>query len=123
MYIKPNYCKMKKRMQKALSLLFGLLLYMCAYSQSSTIIKGKVTDQLGAPIANVSVKIKGSANGTTTSNDGSFQINATLKSTLVLSGIGFESREVLVTSMDNIEVVLNKSSQFLSEVVVTALGV
>lgn len=119
----PNYCKMKKRIQKASSLLFGLLLYICAYSQSSSIIKGKVTDESGVPVANVSVKIKGTGTGTTTSKDGSFQINAALNSTIVLSGIGYEPREVLVTSMEKIEVVLSKGSQSLSEVVVTALGV
>jgi hypothetical protein len=43
----------------------------------SKVLSGKVTDEsTGSPLAGVSVLVKGVATGTTTREDGSFQINA-----------------------------------------------
>jgi hypothetical protein len=50
-------------MKKILLLLSCLLFLLVSYAQR--IITGKITDQNGAPVANASVAVKGSATGTT----------------------------------------------------------
>ena len=86
-------------------------------------IKGKVTDANGVPINGASVRIKNSQTGTSAASDGTFKINATPNSTLVISAIGFEIRELNVGNNSDVNVTLQQSStQSLNEVVVTALG-
>jgi TonB-linked SusC/RagA family outer membrane protein len=86
-------------------------------------VKGKVTDEKGAPVDHASVVVKGTTTGTTTSADGSFSISvpATAKA-LVISSLNFTSQEVALGSKTAFDVVLKSSDESLQEVVVTAYG-
>jgi len=58
-------------------------------------IRGTVTDQRnGSPIPGASVTVKGSVTGARTDTDGKFSINANENSTLVISFVGYESKDV-----------------------------
>jgi iron complex outermembrane recepter protein len=73
---------------------FALLCTAAAYAQS-VVIKGKVTDRNGQPIAGATVKEKGKASGTSTDSDGNYSLNISSKSvTLVFSGAGLLEQEV-----------------------------
>ena len=58
------------------SWLMTLLLFMnvSVFAQSKT-VTGKVTDSSNAPLANVSVQVKGSGSGTVTDSSGSFSLS------------------------------------------------
>ncbi|MCO4292704.1 SusC/RagA family TonB-linked outer membrane protein [Solitalea sp. MAHUQ-68] len=85
----------------------------------ATLIKGKVVDQAGLPLAGVTVAVKGSSTATSTDGDGNFQINVTSeKDVLVISIIGFESREITVGSNKSFNIILKEKSTTLNEVVV-----
>src|SRR5678815_2101697 len=87
-------------------------------------ITGRVTDDKGNPIIGVTVNVKNSRTGTTTAPDGSFKINAAPNATLVISAIGFESKEVKVGSETNLNLIsLVQDTKLMSEVVVTGTGV
>jgi iron complex outermembrane receptor protein len=59
-----------------LLMLAGLLLSVQLLWAQTKTVTGKVTDAKdGAPIAGVSIKVKGSNTGTFTGNDGSYRIN------------------------------------------------
>ncbi|MDQ6814216.1 MAG: carboxypeptidase-like regulatory domain-containing protein, partial [Bacteroidota bacterium] len=61
------------------------------------IVTGTVTDSAGAPIANASVVVKGAKTGTQTSAAGAFSVRVPSNaSVLVISSIGYGSREVAV---------------------------
>src|SRR6185437_13102724 len=60
-------------------------------------VKGKVFDDAGQPVAGASVMVKGSRTAVTAGADGSFTIDAPLKSVLVISYVGFADKEVTVT--------------------------
>ncbi len=60
------------------------------------IVKGKVTDEEGKPIAGVSVVKKGGAAGTATDKEGNFLIDAAKGDILVFSSVGYATREVKV---------------------------
>lgn len=112
-------------MRKLLYLLAGMLLLFCntLFAQQRE-ITGKVTDANGTPIAAASIRVKGSKIGVSAAADGTFKINAPTNSTLIISGIGFETKEVAVGNNANLSISLQQgSSQSLNEVVVTAMGI
>ncbi|MBW7891941.1 MAG: TonB-dependent receptor, partial [Chitinophagaceae bacterium] len=93
---------------------------MVAFAQSIT-IKGKVTDDKAEPLPNASVLVKGTSNGVTTGEDGSFSINVpNTRAVLVITAIGHQRQEITVGNQKEIEVVLavGEASELESVVVV-----
>lgn len=86
-------------------------------------IEGLIRDNEGQPLIGVNVKLKGSNHGVVTDLDGKFQLNASLNSFLVISYIGYKTREVEIVKTNLEDIVLNEDSEVLDEVVVTALGI
>jgi len=86
-------------------------------------ITGKVTDSKGSPIPGVTIKVKGRKAGTSADAEGNFKINVDPTATLIISGVGFETKEVRVGNFENLTISLRQSDASLSEVVVTALGI
>jgi len=114
---------MSTKLKTALTVIVVFCLMLAsAYAQTET-FSGKVNDQSGMAIPGISVKIKGSNSGTSTNNEGKFTIKTSNPSTLVFSGIGYQSKEVAYTGQNNIVIVLTDDQKNLSEIVVTALGV
>lgn len=105
------------------SILMGLCAIFFAISAiaQNTTITGKVVDEKGAPLAGASVVERGTKNGTTTGNDGSFTLKVNSGATLVITGVGFESRQLAATS-NNLMIQLTPDVKSLSEVVVTGFG-
>jgi TonB-dependent starch-binding outer membrane protein SusC len=102
----------------------ALLLFMNfpAFSQSKT-IAGKVTDTADAPIANVSVQLKGGSTGTVTDASGNFSLSVPSDSAvLVFSYTGMETKEVTVRTETKISVQLKTANGNLNEVVVIGYG-
>ncbi|WP_205771874.1 SusC/RagA family TonB-linked outer membrane protein [Mucilaginibacter terrenus] len=90
---------------------------------NAAVLTGKVVDENGLGLPGVTVKIKGTSNGTVTDASGVFSINAPDNAVLVFSFLGYESQEVAVAGKTNITVKLALASKGLNEVVVTALGI
>lgn len=87
-------------------------------------ISGTVADELGEPLPGATVVIKGSTTGTTTDFDGNFSLSITDRaSILVVSYLGFQTKEIEVGNQVNFSIQLEPGASGLDEVVVTALGV
>jgi TonB family protein len=88
------------------------------------IIQGFVVDaEDGRALPGVNVTIKGSTVGTITDEEGNYQIAMdSLSEGLVFSYIGFESREVIPGSKNEVSVALEPDISELSEVVVVGYG-
>lgn len=86
-------------------------------------IAGKITDQNSAPIAGVTISVKGTNVAAITNANGLFTLNADQNATLVISSVGYLSQEINISSRKTINVSLASSDQALDEVVVTALGI
>ncbi|PKP34204.1 MAG: hypothetical protein CVU00_07915 [Bacteroidetes bacterium HGW-Bacteroidetes-17] len=103
-----------------LFLAFFSLFGMQAYAQ--TTVTGTVSDKEGT-IPGVNIAVKGTAQGTTTNQDGSYTVNVPVGSTvLVFSFIGMKTQEITITG-GVLNVVMEPSDINLDEVVVTALGI
>ena len=87
-------------------------------------VTGNVTDDQGLSLPGVSIMEKGTRNTVLTDIDGNFNIVVTnSNSVLVISYMGFKSKEVAVANLTKVNVKLIPSSNELNEVVVTALGI
>ncbi len=92
------------------------------HAQSYT-VKGVVTDlSTGETLPGVNVIVKDSSNGTITDFDGNYQItNVAKNSVLVFSYLGYQTKEVTVTS-ESLDVALEESAESLDEIVVVGYG-
>ena len=110
---------MKKRV---LMVLMGLFFVATnAFAQQRT-ITGRITSEQGAPLAGVSVVIKGTGLGTTSSTAGNYSIRASVGQVLQYRFIGTAPEERTVGDDNVINVQLKRVATSLDAVVVTALG-
>lgn len=92
-----------------------------AFAPDEVVIKGKVVNETGAPLAGVSVQVKGAERGTTTDAEGNFTIRVNdEKAALIFSYVGYEAQEVTATA--DMTVKLQPSSMQLDQVVVVGYG-
>nr|WP_294895674.1 TonB-dependent receptor [uncultured Pedobacter sp.] len=83
---------------------------------------GKITDSEGEPLVGVSIAVKGSKSGTVTDINGNFSINVPEGSTLVISYLGFETKEVVTGKNAVLNIKLSQSQNSLDEVVTVGYG-
>ncbi|WP_144215089.1 SusC/RagA family TonB-linked outer membrane protein [Flavobacterium anhuiense] len=101
----------------------GLLLCMPIYGQQQKEIKGKITDGFGLPVPGVNIIEKGTTNGVQSDLDGQFSLKVkNEKAVLVVTYVGFKTKEVLVNGQTNISIKLEEDSAKLDEVVVVGYG-
>ena len=90
--------------------------------QQAKKITGTVVDAMG-PVIGASVVVKGTSNGVATDFDGNFSLNASPGQTLIISYIGYLTKEVKVTAdQTKYNVTLQEDKQLLDEVVVVGYG-
>ncbi|MEL0240991.1 MAG: carboxypeptidase-like regulatory domain-containing protein, partial [Flavobacteriaceae bacterium] len=106
-------------MNKIKLLLIALLLGSTSALLAQT-VTGTVSSADG-PLPGATVLIKGTAIGTSTDFDGNFSIEASSEDVLVISFIGYTTKEVLVGNQSEINVMLD-SSNVLDEVIVVGYG-
>lgn len=99
-----------------------LLLSLVVAAQAQREVKGKVTDEKGQPAASITVTEKGTRNGVTTGADGSFSIKVKDGSTLVFTGVSFETKELKLGSESYYDVTITQTASTLSDVVVVGYG-
>lgn len=90
---------------------------------AQTTINGIITENTSEPLIGANVVLKGTNSGTTTDMDGRFSLvlNVPPPFVLVISYIGYNSKEVTVQqSTADLNVVLEEESSMLTEVVVSA---
>ena len=114
---------MKKKSIRLLLLLFLGMWSTLAFSQVNKTITGVVKDDTGVPVAGATIKVAGSATAVASDNEGNFKIEASPSDKLIITSVGFGQTEIAVGNKSSINVVLNKTSSALQEVVVTALGI
>ena len=99
----------------------GELSPLPAAMQQAKKITGTVSDAMG-PVIGASVLVKGTSTGTVTDFDGKFSLNVKPGATLVVSYIGYLSKEVKIGSQTDYTIMLEEDKQMLDEVVVVGYG-
>jgi len=111
--------------QKKKALLFFSLLFfsLFTFAQQKAIVNGTVYSLDNVPLVGVSVRVKGTNNGTTSDAQGRFKIQANKGATLVLSFVGYEEKEIEVNDAGNVGTIqLVSTTSTLGGVVVVGYG-
>lgn len=95
---------------------------MLAFAQNKT-VSGRVADKDGRPLGDVSVKVKGTSVGTTTSAEGTFTIPIEgPESVLTFSFVGYLNYETKVGTLSVFNIQLTASGKDMDDVIVIGYG-
>lgn len=93
----------------------ALLLSLCAMAQQN--IRGSIKSPTGEPVQGATITIKGTQKSVVTDANGEFSIAVSQGSTLVISSVGFKTKEVQVSG-SSINEVLEIAEATLNDVIV-----
>jgi TonB-linked SusC/RagA family outer membrane protein len=101
-------------------LVLGFMLTFAVFTlfAQNMAVTGKVTDENGAPLDGVSIKLKGTNKGTQTNKEGAFQISAQTGAVLSFSYLGYKNLDKTIKDATPFTIKLEKTSSNLDEVVV-----
>jgi len=88
----------------------------------SVIVRGRVLNQSGEPLAGVTVSIKGRNKASVSNDDGTYIIAAQPTDKLIFTYTGFSAREVSIANRTSIDISLQIAATDLNEVVVVGYG-
>lgn len=103
----------------------AFLLFLCnipLFAQQLKEYHGKVIDASQNPVASASVTIKNSKKGTTTDRLGNFSILAKSNDVLVISSVGYQTKEVKVSGLHNPITLSTVAEGTINDVVVVGYG-
>ncbi|MES2794374.1 MAG: SusC/RagA family TonB-linked outer membrane protein, partial [Bacteroidota bacterium] len=86
-------------------------------------LTGKISDSAGNGVPGVSILVKGTKTGATTDANGNYSVNAGANSTLVVSSIGFKTKEIGVGNQSSLNITMDDDASTFDEVVVTGYTV
>lgn len=110
-------------MRKLFLLLMGVV-FFASQALAQRTVTGKVTDEKGNPLGNVSVLVRGTTTGTTTKADGTYSLDIPANAkALVFSSVDMSPVELAVGTANQINATLKAEDKTMSEVVVTAFGI
>ena len=122
MLMKSTNLIMKKYRSNFWSVLLVWLICTASICAQEIDISGNVLDNLNQPLPGANVLVKGATIGTQTDFDGNFTIKAPSDGILVISYIGFTSKEVSINGQTIINISLEEDASQLDEVVVVGYG-
>jgi TonB-linked SusC/RagA family outer membrane protein len=110
-------------MRKLLTVVLLTVSSLCLWAQEKS-VSGKITDEKdGSPLSDVSVVVKGTSIGTTTSAAGSFSLRIPSgATTLVFTHVNYETLEMAIGDRTTFSIPLVSLTRGMSEVVVVAYG-
>lgn len=113
-----------KRLSKAYFLVVAILfLGRSAFAQTGKTITGNIKDAASQPLPGANIIIKGTKIGTVSNSEGNFKLTLSQgNETLVISSVGYQSREVAVNGQNFVAVTLDDDVASISEVVVVGYG-
>lgn len=89
--------------------------------QQTKKVTGNISDSMG-PLIGATIKEKGTSNGVVTDLEGNFSINVKPGATLVISYVGYNTKEVVVGNQTNIKISMEEEGHSLNDVVVIGYG-
>lgn len=111
------------QMRKVFLLLWGIV-FFAVQAMAQRTVSGKVTDDKGNPLQNVSVMVKGTTTGTTTKADGTYSLTVPANGkALVFSSVDMTAVEKAIGTLSEVNATMKLEDKTISEVVVTAFGI
>ncbi|MBE6216735.1 MAG: TonB-dependent receptor [Bacteroidales bacterium] len=110
-----------KRIRLFFTVMVMLLASASAFAQNMT-VSGVVTDSNDVPLIGATVMVEGTQTGTSTDVDGAFSLTAPKNGTLVVSVIGYATKNIPVNGQSFIAVQLEEDAEFLDATIVIGYG-
>lgn len=86
-------------------------------------VTGRVLDSKGQPLPGVSIKLKGTAVGTTSDTNGAFSLKVPdAKGILLFTFVGYVSQEITIGNNTSLTITMAEQNQTLSDLVVVGYG-
>tara|TARA_R110002126_G_scaffold291172_1_gene450687 strand:+ start:17378 stop:20380 length:3003 start_codon:yes stop_codon:yes gene_type:complete len=85
-------------------------------------VTGLVTDNTNQPLPSASVVVKGTNTGVQTDFDGNFSIKVSKGDVLVISYLGFATKEITIGDETSLKIILIEDADSLDEIVVVGYG-
>jgi TonB-dependent starch-binding outer membrane protein SusC len=110
-------------MRKVLCLLIAFIA-MLSSAWAQRTISGKITDDKGSPVPNVSIQVKGTNTGTVSDADGSYSLTVPANAkTLVFSSVGMATQEVNIGNQNTVSITMaTVTSTSMDEIIVVGYG-
>ena len=119
----PKHPKLRnKKKSPFISIILLLLIAPFLGHAQEILVKGRITNEAGDPVPKASVTVKQTARGVSTTDDGSFEIKAPSNGTLVVSSVGFVTREIKINNQASVSLSLVSLNNELVQVVVVGYG-
>ncbi|MBE7169568.1 MAG: SusC/RagA family TonB-linked outer membrane protein [Williamsia sp.] len=121
---RSSFCLLlwKSKKEFALFFLATLLFVLPALAQRTIAVRGRIVDEKNQPVIGASVLVKGASTGTATNANGDYQINAPSNGVLVVSSVGYPTREISVSNQALQNITLTATPPDLEQVVVVGYG-
>ncbi|MGJ1411610.1 SusC/RagA family TonB-linked outer membrane protein [Sphingobacterium thalpophilum] len=110
-----------KYAKKGLLLNSLFLIALSSYGQESS-LKGTIRDSAGKGIAGVTIRVKGSSESVQSTAQGNFSIQAPSGSTLIITSVGYQEKQVPVGQQKTVDITLLPAENVLEELVVVGYG-
>lgn len=99
------------------------LLFVCILSSAQNRkVKGVVTDSADVPVIGATVIVEGTSTGTSTDENGEFEISAPPKGSLTVSIIGYATQTVAIEDRLFVPIQLKEDTEFLDATIVVGYG-
>ena len=86
-------------------------------------VNGTVLDENGSPLPGANIRVKGTTKGTATDSNGKFSLDVPPNAILVISYLGYNSKEVSVNGLTTLSIQLESDNSELNEIVVVGYGI
>jgi TonB-dependent starch-binding outer membrane protein SusC len=114
---------LKRLPKRMVAFVFATLLTGISLYAQDKMISGTVKDETGETLVGVTIIVEGTTIGTATDLDGKFSLKTPEKANIVVSYVGYKSQTFFVGNQNTFNIVLDKDSKNLDEVVVVGYGV
>ncbi len=127
LFKKSKWSYLKKKVPsafliKSLILCMNLFFVQIANAQTSKTITGKIVNENGEILPNVSVKVKNTTKGVATDSKGNFTLNVAEGTTIEVSSVSYETKEFVVSTLNEYNISLKSSTQTQNTVIVVGYG-
>ncbi len=120
--MKTIFLNCSKKLRETTFLTFALFLCFSMIGMAQISVTGLVTDNTNQPLPSASIIVKGSNTGIQTDFDGKFSIKVSKGDILVISYLGFVTKEVIIGDVTTLEIILIEDAAALDEIVVIGYG-
>jgi TonB-linked SusC/RagA family outer membrane protein len=110
------------KVKACLLLLLTLSFVLPSMAQNNITVRGRIINERSQPVTSASVVVKGTTIGTTTNDNGEYQLTAPSNGALVITSVGYPSKEISINGQTTINLSLTVSSTDLEQVVVVGYG-